>query len=66
MKIAHTTINTFGMMKFATSGKEQTMKIIAIIAIIGISGRIGGGLIHEFGEFVDDVIPDSHKGGENG
>lgn len=37
------------------------MKIIAIIAIVGISG----GLIHEFGKFVDDVIPDSHKGADN-
>lgn len=33
------------------------MKIIAIIALIGISGS----LIHEFGKFVDDITPDSHK-----
>lgn len=33
-------------------------KIIAIGAAIIICKA----LIHEFGEFVDDVIPDSHKG----
>lgn len=34
------------------------MKILVAAAIIGIYGS----LIHEFGKFVDDVIPDSHKG----
>ena len=35
-KIAHTTINTFGMMKFATSGKEQiiTKTVISLKAYI--------------------------------
>lgn len=38
------------------------MKIIAIVTAVVICRA----LIHEFGELVDDVIPDSHKGAGDG
>lgn len=33
------------------------IKTVALIIVISFCGK----LLHEFGEFVDDITPDSHK-----